>query len=107
VILTDYFSKVRISSQNLPQKIRECIDSIREEFGEKFTEGGEPEILFNKKNREVWVSTGDWHDTEIVQALFDKLENIPGITQVDGESESYPEGYDYGQGPSDWEKIES
>jgi hypothetical protein len=105
--LTKYFSRVRsaLSEGDLVEDIRHEMEEIAHRHGDKFTDGGEPQILLNTKTNEVWVSCGDWHDTEVVRDIFDELEELAGVASVDGESESYPEGYRYGQGESDWVKV--
>jgi hypothetical protein len=107
MILTRHFSRVRtaVSEERLKESIQEEMHEIRDRWGEKFTNGGEPQVLLNNKTNEVWVNCGDWHDSEVVRDIFEELEELAGVTGVDGESESYPEGYNYGQGESDWEKI--
>jgi hypothetical protein len=107
MILTPYFSRVRIavSKDRLKESIQEEMREIRDRWGEKFTDGGEPQVLLNTKTNEVWVNCGDWHDSEVVKDIFDELEGLAGVAGVDGESESWPEGYQYGQEGSDWEKV--
>jgi hypothetical protein len=41
----------------------------------------------------------------VVREVFRELEELAGVTSVDGESESYPDGYNYGNGESDWVKV--
>lgn len=105
--LTQHFSRVRIalSEGDLVEDIRHEMEEIEHRLGDAFTDGGAPQILLNKRTHEVWVSAGDWHDNEVVREVFRELEELAGVKSVDGESESYPAGYNYGKGESDWEKI--
>ena len=107
MILTPFFSRVRIamSEGDFVEDIRHEMEEIKHRFGEEFTDGGEPQVLLNNKTHEVWVSTGDWHGTEVTREIYDELSELAGVAEVDGESESWPEGYNYGKGESDWEKI--
>jgi hypothetical protein len=94
-----------VSDERLKESIQQEMEEIRDRQGEDFTDGGEPQILLNDKTKEVWVSAGDWHDKEVVRDVFDELEELEGVEGVDGEPESYPPGYNYGKGDSDWEKV--
>jgi hypothetical protein len=107
MILTHHFSCVRaaVSEERLKESIQEEMHEIRDRWEEKFTDGGEPQVLLNTETNEVWVSSGDWHDSEVVREIFDELGELAGVTGIDGESESWPEGYNYGKGESDWEKV--
>lgn len=106
MILTRYFSRVQaVSEERLKESIVEEMHEIRDRWGEEFTEGGEPQVLLNNETHEVWVSAGDWHGRELVREIFEELKELAGIAGVDGESESYPSGYNYGKGDGPWEKI--
>lgn len=107
MILTPYFSRVRaaVSQERLKESIQEEMKEIRDRHGEAFTNGGEPQVLLNTETNEVWVSAGDWHERELVREIFDELEELAGVTGIDGESESWPKGYNYGKGESAWEKV--
>ena len=107
MIITPYFSRVRVavSEERLKESIQEEMHEIKDRWEDKFTEGGEPQVLLNTKTNEVWVSCGDWHESDLQREIFEELEELAGVTSVDGESESWPEGYNYGQGESDWERV--
>jgi hypothetical protein len=107
MLLTQHFSRVRVafSEGDLVEDIRHEMEEIAHRHGEAFTDGGEPQILLNTKTHEVWINCGDWHDTEVVRDIFDEIGELAGVSGVDGESESWPEGYNYGKGESDWQKI--
>jgi hypothetical protein len=107
MILSRHFSRVRVavSEERLRESIDEEMREIRDRWGDRFTGGGEPQVLLNKETHEVWVSCGDWHERDLVREIFAELEELAGVAGVDGESESYPPGYNYGQGESDWEKL--
>jgi hypothetical protein len=94
----------RITERGITLDIEHVMNDISNWFPE-MEEGGAPQVLFNTKTREVWVSTGDWHDTGVVQVIHKRLKKIPGVSKVDGESESWPDGYNYGKGASDWKKV--
>jgi hypothetical protein len=104
MLLTQSFSRVHAAS-GTERKILQVMKGLEDQFNGDLTGGGAPQILFNTRTREVWVSSGDWHESDLVQEVFDALEGVSGVEGVDGESESYPAGYHYGQGESDWEKI--
>jgi hypothetical protein len=95
----------RRAAMNPARAICDVMEELEAEYGGDLTGGGEPQILLNTKTHEVWVSAGDWHEEDVVREIFDRLEKISGVKGVDGESESYPEGYNYGNGPSDWKKV--
>lgn len=107
MILTPYFSRVRTAMTNgdLVEDIRHEMEEIEHRWGERFTDGGKPQVLLNTKTNEVWVSAGDWHDREVVRDIHEELGELAGVASVDGESESFPPGYNYGQGESDWIKV--
>ena len=107
MILTRHFSRVRVAftKGDLVEDIRHEMEEIAHRHGKAFTDGGEPEVLLNNKTKEVWVCSGDWHDTEVVRDIYEELEELAGVSGVDGESESYPPGYNYGKGDSDWIEV--
>ena len=107
MILTKHFTRVRValSEGDLIEDIRHEMEELEHRLGDAFTDGGAPQVLLNKRTHEVWVNCGDWHDREVVREVFRELGELAGVKSVDGESESWPEGYHYGQGESDWIRV--